>query len=93
MIVKARKLQALLDKRGLTRRAFAEKLGVDVDEVGKMLLGEAVGYDTARKFVYYLKADRAQRLIDWDKLGVDNPLAKDYEGYTNGDETVKEDEK
>ncbi len=78
MIVKAQKLQALLDKRGLTRKDFADKLGVDVTEVDKMLGGEAVGYDTARKFVYYLKADRAQHLIDWDKLGVDNPLAKDY---------------
>lgn len=78
MIVKAQKLQALLDKRGLTRKDFADKLGVDVTEVDKMLSGEPVGYDTGRKFVYYLKADRAQHLIDWDKLGVENPLAKDY---------------
>lgn len=89
MIVKAQKLQALLDKRGLTRKDFADKLGVDVTEVDKMLGGERIGYDTARKFVYYLKADRAQHLIDWDKLGVENPLAKDCED-DYGD-AVKED--
>ena len=89
MIVKAQKLQALLDRRELTRKDFADKLGVDVTEVDKMLEGEAVGYDTARKFVYYLKANRAQHLIDWDKLGVENPLAKDY--ADDYDDAVKED--
>lgn len=61
---------------------------LDIIEVDKMLDGERIGYDTARKFVYFLKADRAQYLIDWDKLSIGNPLARDCDDY--GD-TVKED--
>lgn len=77
MIVKAQKLQALLDKRRLTRKEFADKLGVDVCEVDKMLAGEAVEYDTSRKFVYALSAVKAHSLIDWDKLGIDDPFIKE----------------
>lgn len=87
MIVKAQKLQTLLEKHHLTRQKFADKLGVDVTEVDKMLEGIAVGYDTSRKFIYYFKATRAQHLIDWDNLGVENPLLKDNnENYTEDEE-------
>lgn len=56
-----------------------------------MLSGEAVGYDTAKKFIYYLKADRAQHYIDWSAIGVDNPLEKDAEdGYENNTEDSAE---
>lgn len=81
MIVKADKLQALLEKRGITRKDFADKLGVDVSEVDKMLRGENLEYETARRFVYFFKANRAQHLIDWDKLGIENPLEQDYDDY------------
>lgn len=89
MIVKAQKLQAFLDKCGFTRKDFADKLGVDVIEVDKMLGGERIGYDTARKFVCFLKADRAQYLIDWDKLSIENPLAQGCDDDCG--DTVKED--
>lgn len=74
MIVKGKKLSKLLQERKLTRQAFADKLGVDVGEVDKMLSGEAVGYETARKFVYFLTANCAQYYIDWQAMGKKNPL-------------------
>lgn len=81
MIVKKEKLQAYLDERNLTRAEFAKKLGVEVSEVDKMLAGEPVGYDTARKFIYYLKAESAQHYVDWKAIGVENPLAEENSDY------------
>lgn len=77
MIVKKEKLQAYLNERGLSQKKFAAKLGVDVTEVEKMLSGEAVGYDTAKKFIYFMRADRAQHYIDWSAIGEENPLLSD----------------
>ena len=77
MIVKKEKLQKYLDENGLTRNEFAALLGVDVSEVDKLLSGEAVGYDTARSFIYYMKAKRAQHYVDWQAIGVENPLAEE----------------
>lgn len=74
MIVKGKKLSKLLQERKITREAFADKLGVEVSEVDKMLSGEAVGYETARKFVYFLTANCAQNYIDWQAMGKKNPL-------------------
>lgn len=79
MIVKKEKLQAYLDERNLTRAEFAKRLGVEVSEVDKMLSGEPVDYDTARKFIYYLKANSAQHYVDWQATGVKNPLAENNE--------------
>ena len=39
-----------------------------------MLSGVAVGYETARKFVYFLTANCAQYYIDWQAMGKKNPL-------------------
>lgn len=74
MIVKGKRLSKLLQERKMTRQAFADKLGVEVTEVDKMLSGEAVGYETARKFVYFLTANCAQYYIDWQAMGKKNPL-------------------
>lgn len=74
MIVKGKKLSKLLQERKLTRETFADKLGVDVSEVDKMLSGIAVEYETARKFVYFLTANCAQYYIDWQAMGKKNPL-------------------
>lgn len=79
MIVKKEKLQAYLDERKLTRADFAKKLGVEVTEVDKMLSGESVGYDTGKRFIYYLKAHRAQHLVDWKAIGVKNPLSEEID--------------
>lgn len=79
MIVKKEKLQSYLDERKLTKEEFARRLGVTVAEVDKMLSGEPVGYDTAKRFIYYLKAHRAQHLVDWEAIGVKNPLAEEIE--------------
>lgn len=90
MIVKKEKLQTYLDKCGYTRTEFAALLGVDVAEVDKMLSGEAVGYDTAKKFICYMKAERAQRYIDWSAIGAGSPLETDAEdGYENNTEDTQ----
>lgn len=85
MIVKKEKLQAYLDERKLTRADFAKKLGVEVTEVDKMLSGEPVGYDTGKRFIYYLKAHRAQHLVDWKAIGVKNPLAEEIDDEDYGE--------
>lgn len=74
MIVKGKKLSKLLQARKLTPQTFADKLGVDIAEVEKMLEGVAVGYETARKFVYFLTANCAQYYINWQAMGIKNPL-------------------
>lgn len=79
MIVKKEKLQAYLDEHKLTRAEFARRLGVEVAEVDKMLAGEPVEYPTAKRFIYYMKAHRAQHYVDWKAIGVENPLAEDNE--------------
>lgn len=77
MIVKKEKLQEYLDKRNLTRTEFACRLGVEASEVDKMLSGESVNYETSKRFIRYMKAHRAQHYVDWDALGVKNPLAEE----------------
>ncbi len=86
MIVKKEKLQEYLDKHGLTRAEFAKRLGVDVSEVDKMLSGENVDYPTAKRFIYYMKAHRAQHLIDWQQIGVENPLV--YDDYNEENKEI-----
>lgn len=76
MIIKAKRLQAFLDKHGITRAEFARRLCVDVGEVDKMLTGEDIGYETSKSFVRYMKADRAQRLIDWSGFNMENPFVE-----------------
>jgi predicted transcriptional regulator len=74
MRIKARKLQGLLRRKKITRTQFAAKIGVDVKEVTKMLYGEKVEVETARKFINFFGADKVQKLIDWEATGVNNPL-------------------
>lgn len=94
MIVKKEKLQAYLDKRGFTRIEFAARLGIALSEVDKMLSGETVGCDTAKKFIYFMKADRAQHYIDWSAIGTDNPLLKNKEDCEyDADEPLRPEEK
>ena len=79
MIVRKEKLQVYLEKRKLSRSEFAGLLGVAPSEVDKMLCGEAVGYDTAKKFIHYMKAERAPHFVNWEAIGKENPLAGEYE--------------
>ena len=55
---------------------FARELGVDEKEVETLLRGEAVNEATARRFIYYLGADEATKLIDWAAIGKQNPLTE-----------------
>ncbi|MDE6868370.1 MAG: hypothetical protein K2J83_04425 [Clostridia bacterium] len=76
MKVKKELLQNYLDKRGISAAMFARELGVDEKEVETLLLGEAVNEATARRFIYYLGADEATKLIDWAAIGKQNPLTE-----------------
>ena len=53
---------------------MAREMGVTVAEVEKLLNGETVGEETARRFVYYFGADEAVKMIDWAAIGKENPL-------------------
>lgn len=74
MNIKKELLQKYLDERGISATTFAHELGVNEKEVERLLLGEAVGEATARRFIYYLGADEAVKLIDWVAIGKKNPF-------------------
>lgn len=73
--IKTELLQAFLDKYGITAAILARDMGVAVAEVEKLLNGETVNEDTARRFIYYFGADEAVKMIDWAAIGKENPLA------------------
>ena len=75
MKVKEKLLRRLLDDYVMSSAEFARETGVSVEEVEKMLNGERVGVNTAKRFIAYLGADEAARLIDWKAIGKVNPLA------------------
>ena len=75
MKIKRELLQKYLDERGISAVTFAHELGVDEKEVERLLLGEEVGEATASRFIYYIGADEAVKLIDWVAIGKKNPLA------------------
>lgn len=74
MKVKKEQLQNYLEKRGISAAMFARELGVDENEVEILLDGGAVNEATARRFIYYLGADEAVKMIDWAAIGKQNPL-------------------
>jgi len=74
MKVKRELLLKYLKKNNMTAADLAREIGVSLAEVEKMLNGETVGVNTARKFIRYFTADEAQRLIDWEAIGKENPL-------------------
>ena len=74
MKIKVADLKKYLDEQGITKEQFAMVLNVASSEVDKLLNGEAVGINTARKFIGELGADVAQRMIDWDAIGGKNPI-------------------
>lgn len=76
MVANKEKLQSFLRAKKMTSEDFAQLLDVDQIEVDKLLAGERVGYDTAKKFIYFFKGEVAQHYIDWDGMGIENPLDK-----------------
>jgi len=76
MIVKKEKLQAYLDKHEMTTETLARDMGVDENEVKTLLNGGAVNEATARRFIYYLGADEAVKMIDWAAIGKQKPLTE-----------------
>jgi len=81
MKIKVAMLQKHLHESKITKEQFAQKLGVHIFEVEKLLRGEAVGINTARQFINELGAEVAQGLIDWEAIGKQNP----YEDMLNED--------
>jgi transcriptional regulator with XRE-family HTH domain len=75
MKVRTEKLREFLKDNSMTTADLAREMGVSVSEIEKMLDGQTVGINTARKFIRYFTAGEAQRLIDWDAIGKKNPLA------------------
>lgn len=76
MYVIVEKVLRFLRNNNMTVEEFAQELDVPVIEVRKMLGGSKVRYRTASNFINYFQADVAQHLIDWEKLGIKNPLEK-----------------
>ena len=49
MVANKEKLRSYLESENLTAQDFARRLNVEQSEADKLLAGERVGYDTARK--------------------------------------------
>lgn len=73
MKIKKELLQAFMGKYNISAAILAREMGVAVAEVEKLLDGEAVNEETARKFIYYFGADEAVKMIDWAAIGKEKP--------------------
>ncbi len=76
MIVKKELLQAFLDKYSILAKILAQEMCVSQAEIEKLLNGETVSEETARRFVYYFGADESAKMIDWCAMGKENPFAE-----------------
>lgn len=74
MIVKKELLQAFLDKYSISAKILAREMCVNQAEIEKLLNGETVSEETARRFVYYFGADESAKMIDWSAMGKENPF-------------------
>ena len=74
MKIKPDELQKELQKLKMKPQDLADDLEVDVKEIEKLLNGEAVEYRTACLFVDYWGANLASQMIDWQTMGIENPL-------------------
>ena len=70
------KVLKFMKENNMSEKQFAEELGICIGELRRMLSGERTSYDVASKFIYYFTADVVQDLIDWERLGIVNPLKK-----------------
>ena len=73
MIIRKKLLQAFLDKYGITAAILAREMHTDEQEIKTLLNGGAVNEATARRFIYYLGADEAVKMIDWAAMGKQVP--------------------
>ena len=56
MVANKEKLRSYLESENLTAQDFARRLSVEQSEADKLLAGERVGYDTARKPICWTRA-------------------------------------
>jgi transcriptional regulator with XRE-family HTH domain len=90
MKVKIKRLKKYLKDNGLTKEELACDMGVSAAEVEKMLNGQTVGVNTARKFIAFFGADDAQSLIDWEAIGKKNPLACEADTETEDEDDFED---
>lgn len=76
MIVKKELLQAFLDKYSISAKILAQEMCISQAEIEKLLNGETVSEETARRFVYYFGADESAKMIDWSAMGKENPFTE-----------------
>ena len=74
MKIKKELLQDYLDEQEITATILARNMGINAAEVEKLLNGETVDENTARRFIYYFGADNAAKFIDWAAIGKQNPF-------------------
>ncbi len=68
------KLREFLEKRQMSQREFAKKVGIDNSTVSKMLTEERqLGYEVAKKIVYSIGAIEASKMIDWEGMKIEQP--------------------
>jgi len=74
MKIKKELLLQFLKETAKTHEDFASEMEVPLSVVEQMLNGEAVCKDTARKFFCCFGAIEGARFVDWEAIGIENPL-------------------
>ena len=76
LIIKGYELEEKLNSEHKTVKDFANAMRVDMAEAYSILSGEKVGVDAARRFITYYGADFAHEYIDWEAMGMKDPMLK-----------------
>jgi len=85
MVIKPELLHDYLQEKMMSARQFAEDVEISEVEVEKLLNGEIVGEQTATMFINFFGADKSQAFIDWDAIGIKNPLADETKNLKEED--------
>jgi transcriptional regulator with XRE-family HTH domain len=79
MKIKTQMLLDYLAENKMSVEEFAAETGMSVEDIQKLLNGEAIEVRPASLFVHYVGADKAQKMIDWEAIGKKNPLANEID--------------
>ena len=73
LILKGEELETKLNASGKTVGDFANALEIEMEEAYKLLSGDKIGYEFARRFINHYGAEFAHLYIDWKAMGMSDP--------------------
>jgi len=78
LILKGCELEIDLNVCDKNVRDFADTLDIEMLDAYKLLSGERTGIEISRRFINRYGADYAHGYIDWEAMGIKNPLNKNW---------------